>query len=499
MKNFYFHFGHNGWTVKFVDIFKYLKKISPELRMHGLIFGTNDFFLEAVKEFNCSFDKNFIDQHEQLIQSFLSKPIDLKKGEYFEKKYGNLWTFVNSERRYIHYLYKRKYQKREYSHNELLQLVIGKFDYFEKALANIDAVITTPPSSSWARIMSIVAIKNGVELINIDQVGFPKDRATLTNSYFQRWTNIDELFLKYKDSSEIYSWKEFEEAKLVINEFRLKQADPPWAVQKSTNREIKKWVNLPKISRYLKKLYLNILGKNIILPSAFLQIRQYLNSEINRFYVNKFFHFHKFDSVEGYYFYPLHLEPEASLMISGQRALNQQSLIQRIASQLPVGVKLIVKEHPTMVGWRELNFYKNLMKIPNVKLVDPAIKAKEIIKGSLGVFTVVGTVGWEAVNMKKPVLIFGEAFYKNLSMVRYVQDIDNISKDIDWVNHTYNHDEEILIKFQACIIKSSFNMPYSYFWGIADDRQTISEVKKYTHHSKKIADEIYKYIQSKML
>ena len=58
----------------------------------------------------------------------------------------------------------------------------------------------------------------------------------------------------------------------------------------------------------------------------------------------------------------MHLEPEASLMISGKRAINQMSLIQRLATQLPAKAKLYVKEHPTMVGWRIKKFYEILKK-----------------------------------------------------------------------------------------------------------------------------------------
>ena len=49
-------------------------------------------------------------------------------------------------------------------------------------------------------------------------------------------------------------------------------------------------------------------------------------------------------------------------MINGIRGLNQISLIQRLAMQLPFDMKLYVKEHPTMVGWRLIEDYKLLQK-----------------------------------------------------------------------------------------------------------------------------------------
>ena len=67
---------------------------------------------------------------------------------------------------------------------------------------------------------------------------------------------------------------------------------------------------------------------------------------------------------EKYFYYPLHMEPEANLMINGTRGLNQIALIQKIAIQLPFEYKLYIKEHPTMVGWRLKSDYYKISKIP---------------------------------------------------------------------------------------------------------------------------------------
>jgi hypothetical protein len=41
----------------------------------------------------------------------------------------------------------------------------------------------------------------------------------------------------------------------------------------------------------------------------------------------------------------------------------------------------------------------------------------ELIKHSVGVATINGTCGWEAINLQKPVLVFGEAWYGKLKGV----------------------------------------------------------------------------------
>ena len=47
--------------------------------------------------------------------------------------------------------------------------------------------------------------------------------------------------------------------------------------------------------------------------------------------------------------------------------------------QLPFDMKLYVKEHPTMVGWRLIKDYKLLQKIPNLKIINPNYNGKSLI------------------------------------------------------------------------------------------------------------------------
>ena len=72
-------------------------------------------------------------------------------------------------------------------------------------------------------------------------------------------------------------------------------------------------------------------------------------------------------------------------------------------------------------------------KYLNVKIIDPNINGKIIVSNSKGVITVNGTTGWEAMLLKKPVLLIGDAFYRKLPMVRYIQDLDFIKDELNWL------------------------------------------------------------------
>ena len=90
-------------------------------------------------------------------------------------------------------------------------------------------------------------------------------------------------------------------------------------------------MSFEKISRFVSRLKDKFKGKEVNVPDPILQIKQFAKFKITRFLVNHIISLDKFDTIDFYY--PLHVEPEASLMISGTRAMDQMALIKRIASQ----------------------------------------------------------------------------------------------------------------------------------------------------------------------
>ena len=151
----------------------------------------------------------------------------------------------------------------------------------------------------------------------------------------------------------------------------------------------------------------------------------------------------KFDDFKPnrkYYYYPLHYEPEAVVLYWGDGIYkNQVKLIENIAGQLPPNVFLYVKDHPHAGYYRDYDDYLKIQKIQNVKLLKSSISGKKIIKNSLGVLTINGTSGLEAILYKKHVFTFGNAFY---SPLKYVERIYNIR---DLRSKLYiKHNQEII-------------------------------------------------------
>ena len=141
--------------------------------------------------------------------------------------------------------------------------------------------------------------------------------------------------------------------------------------------------------------------------------------------------FDSFDPEAQFYFYPLHLEPEAVVLYHSHGIYtNQVKLIQNIAAQLPPGVLLYVKDHPHDQGYRSADDYLALKAVPNIRLLPSSLSGKQVTAHSLGVITLTGTAGFEALLLGKPVFAFGKSFYAMAPGVTYLRNIRDLREAV---------------------------------------------------------------------
>ena len=158
-----------------------------------------------------------------------------------------------------------------------------------------------------------------------------------------------------------------------------------------------------------------------------------------------------------YAVYPLNTEPEVALLVYGRAYRNQIETVRNIASSLPVGWKLVVKEHPNALGYRTRGYYQKLREIPNVILLGPATDTGQIVSNADLVFVVFGTIGLEAIIKRKPVITFCRTPYGSFpdTMVRFVEDMSNLSAEIRDLLRSYQFEEWALHCFVAAHIENS--------------------------------------------
>ncbi len=157
-----------------------------------------------------------------------------------------------------------------------------------------------------------------------------------------------------------------------------------------------------------------------------------------------------------YVFYPLHTEPEMSLLVKNRTSLNQIEVVRQLSRAVPVGWRLLVKEHPRQVGRRSLGYYRKLLEIPNVALADPALGAKELIEGARLVALVGGSIGLEALIRGKPVVCFGMTPYEHVSpsMIRRVS-AEDVGRHVQELLAGFRPDERALVHHVAATIRES--------------------------------------------
>tara|TARA_Y100001980_G_C14227202_1_gene80950 strand:- start:41 stop:550 length:510 start_codon:yes stop_codon:yes gene_type:complete len=118
---------------------------------------------------------------------------------------------------------------------------------------------------------------------------------------------------------------------------------------------------------------------------------------------------------------------------------------------------LLVKDHPLMFGRRPINYYKKILSIPNVKLVDPRISSEMVLKNCDLVIMIRGAMGLEAVIKKIPVIALGKTMFQLLpkEMYRFCDSLYNLKSDVDDLTKNYTYNEEALLRYISSVIEGS--------------------------------------------
>jgi hypothetical protein len=112
-------------------------------------------------------------------------------------------------------------------------------------------------------------------------------------------------------------------------------------------------------------------------------------------------------SEKPFVFFPLQTEPETSIHQGSPEHFYQHAAIAALSRDLPAGTLIAVKETPYGVGRRPVGFYDQIRAIKNVVLLDIAESGFDVVRAARAVATVVGTAGFEAAVLGKPVISFG--------------------------------------------------------------------------------------------
>ena len=489
----------------FYDLMRYMKQ-TTDIDQAGFYVADASFytsFVQANPDIVSSDDIHIVKEWEILESAAHSVPdIDLLRA--YEKEFGDpcLWNALVCDRRI--YLGKKATFEQDYpprfTHAQMLAILQAGLSEMEKLF---DAV--KPGLVAGFICVTIgdylgylLAKKRGIPFINLRPTRI-KNYFFGGESIFDPSSRLEKAYdecLKNGTEDTMYSL-----AVSHLDEIRAKHAmyEGVIPVGKSQKAEMPKTASstlMDKGSRILKQFFARSTSgdrydthhRSVLSLTSFRRVKRPLRMrKMDLMFGKDYVHEAEFSSM-SYAFYPLHKEPEVTLLVYSRPYLNQIEVVRNLARSLPVGMKLLVKEHPASIGYRPVSFYQKLLDIPNVVLASPDIESRKIIKHAALVSVICGSVGLEAVMMKKPVIILGRAPFNFLpdTMVKHCTDPELMGYDIAKLLEEHSHDEKAVIAYISAVMAESVPVDFysrllgrgeAYREGTGGDGKTEDEIR----------------------
>lgn len=401
---------------------------------------------------------------------------DINRLRQYEREIGDpvLWNMVVADRRL--FLGQNAVREQDYAtrfgHDELLSVTQTMLenleDFFDRLQPDMIVGFICVTAAEYAA--NLIARSRGIPFLNL--------RPTRLRNYFYAGEDVQEpsAFLEalYREYGENGIPTETQaEAERIVDEVRSEHAMyegvlPPPAKFDPYARKYTSTLRanaLSRIRRVIAEEYYYRLGPGQYDPHHqdrfaarwFHRVRRpvrlrTINRELRDCYATT----EQLADME-YAFYPLHKEPEVTMLVYGRPFLNQIEVVRNIARSLPVGMKLVVKEHPGAIGYRSKDYYWKLLAIPNVVLAAPWLTSREVLEHTRLVTVIGGSIALEAAIIGRPVLVLGRVPFAFLpdSMLKHAERPDDLAYEICDLMAGFRSDEEAIVRYVAAVVTSS--------------------------------------------
>ena len=348
-----------------------------------------------------------------------SDTVDIDYLKNFEKKYSiNLWQLGLNER--LFYQYNDFYQ---FSQNEILSILEKECKLYESILDEIkpDFLITSETALHQQHLFYELCRKKGIKVLMLNQSKLAYkciisqelhklDAMPMLSDIPSKGRTFDELLkiLNQKDNSK--QLKLFEKNFGGTNSSKMKAASDYFL--KSDNSNTK--THFSYYGRNKSRVFFDYISKS-------------LKTKKRKSFIDKTLEF-DIHHDEKYILFTLHQEPERSLLIATPFYTNQLEVIRHIAKSIPPGYLLYVKEHfsQSLREWREISYYKEILKIPNVRLFHPSSNIQKLIENASFVISIGGTVSLEAAFYQKPSIIMSDMGFSVLPSVQKIVSLQEL-------------------------------------------------------------------------
>jgi hypothetical protein len=208
------------------------------------------------------------------------------------------------------------------------------------------------------------------------------------------------------------------------------------------------------------------------------------------------------DFKKPFIYYPLGVDPESNILLTAPFFTNQIEIIRSLVKSLPIGYELYVKENPAQIDreWRRISEYKEMMEIPNVKLLHPSVSNEKLLENSSLVVTLAGSSGFEAACYEKPSIVFSDAIYTLLPSVHRIKEMEKLPELIrTCISEKVNPED--LDKFLTLLEKNTFDfdlrgfntkiMEHFFHGGyLVDTEISESKMKEFLENNKSMLEKL---------
>lgn len=363
-----------------------------------------------------------------------------------EKRYPEapLWRFVWADRSWV-----------KCGYDEIRKRLVICFDYFEDLYLREkpDFVLANAYASMPHLISYEVARRQGLPIVRPMSVRL-EDRYVISDNAMEHegWIN------DYHTGKRVLSAATRAEVIRFLDDFRRNGTKPAYQALRAKEHQVG-FGHLYRFLRYIYRYWFTgAFQGDHSKANPFRRLWSEVSWRVRRAYFSAPGRWDPYLSDEKYVYFPLHVQPEMSTMTFAPFYLDQLSILENLSKSLPMDHRLVVKEHPSMLGRRSAQYYERIRALPNVRLVNPLADSFEITRNSAAIFTITGTVGLEGLIMRKPVIVLGSTYY------RYCPLTIDASKlaPVQWpallaeTLGSYRHDDEVLITFLGAVFEQSF-------------------------------------------
>ena len=380
------------------------------------ITNTTKHFFETQKLVN--FKKTWF-IHDQYEYGKITPNIEYLKN--FELKYNiDLWKLAINERMFYGFF---NYHK--FSSNEILSIIEQICRFYEKFFEEVqpDYFITKLSAFHHLELFRQMCIFHGVKVLMLSSPKTPKKNIISEfDTKFDFVNDINDIDCENRSFNELRKELDSINGKTSTRDLAMNY----WK-KHASNSKLK---NIRTLFHYFisteKNLqtHYNYYGRKkfTVIKNT---IELLLKKNIRESFMNK--NFSKTPSLDSpYIYFPLGIVLERHILIDAPYYTNQVELIRHIVKSLPVGYRLLVKEHPAQKSreWRTISEYKQILDIPNVTLIHPTFSDQKLQKNCSLLISTAGGSAFEATFYEKPSIIFGDAIYSSLPSVTKANSIE---------------------------------------------------------------------------